>query len=400
MMPRYYFFFLFFPLFIFSAVTAQQDTLQHADNGKDTIKHVPKFSVKGYVKYMEQISFGADPTNILTDDLIHNRLNFKYDPDEHFHLRLEVRNRIYYGDLVKSYPGFAALVTASDQTYDLSKNWINKNSVLFNSTIDRASAEYTGGRWDITVGRQRINWGINTVWTPNDIFNTFNFFDFDYEERPGRDAARVQYVLNTASSLEVAFAPGKTNDQNIGALMYHRNQWGYDFQGFAGECRQDLCAGAGWAGNIKGAGFKGEVSYFTPYQHAGDSAALAASISFDYAFKNGLYILASGLYNSSAKDSSLNIAQLSTETLSAKNIFPFRYTAFIQATYSFTPIFKGMLGAMYSPSGNSIIALPTLSYSIADNWALDLIGQCFFSEQGGKYQPLGNSIYLRIKWGF
>ncbi|MFI5151283.1 MAG: hypothetical protein ACHQRM_16245 [Bacteroidia bacterium] len=356
--------------------------------------------MKGYVKFMEQVSFGADATNLLTNELIHNRLNFRYDPDTRFHFRLELRNRIYYGELVQAYPGFANLVTASDQTLNLSQNWVNKNSVLMTSAIDRASAEYTSGKWDVTLGRQRVNWGINTVWTPNDIFNTFNFFDFDYEERPGRDAARVQYTLNTASSLEAAFSPGKTPGQDIGALMYRRNKWNYDFQEFAGVCRRDLCLGTGWAGNIKSTGFKGEVTYFTPYHSPGDSSALTASLSADYAFKKGLYLMVSGLYNSSANDSLVNIAKLITAQLSAKNIFPFKYTAFVQAMYSFTPILKGSMGVMYSPAGNSIIILPSLSYSIGDNWALDIIAQGFFSEQGGTYRPLGNSIYCRIKWGF
>lgn len=58
-------------------------------------------------------------------------------------------------------------------------------------------------------------------------------------------------------------------------------------------------------------------------------------------------------------------------------MFPFRYTLFAEASYSFSPIFKASLGGMYSLSGNSIIILPTLTYSIANNWVLDLIGQSF-----------------------
>ena len=375
-------------------------TIYSASAQNDTTKHTHQFTVKGYVKYLEQVSFAGSATDPLTNELIHNRLNFDYRPDEHFNFRLEVRNRLYYGELVKSYPGFDSLATSANETFNLSKNWIDKNAVLFNSTIDRASAEYIDKKWDITLGRQRINWGINTVWTPNDIFNTFNFFDFDYEERPGSDAARIQYALNSSSSLDLAVSPGKTSDQDIGALMYHLNKWNYDYQVFSGICKRDFTAGAGWAGNIRGAGFKGEVSYFTPYQHFSDSASLAATLSLDYGFKNGIYILVSGLYNSLGKDSLLNIASLTSESLSAKDIFPFKYTLFAEVSYSFTPVFKASLGGMYSPAGNSVIILPSLTFSIADNWALDLIGQSFFSEQSGSYRPLGSSIYLRLKWGF
>lgn len=375
-------------------------SLHSAYGQNDTLSHIHKLTLKGYIKYLEQVSFTGNATKLQTNELLHNRLNFRYQPDEHFTFRLEIRNRLYYGDLVRSIPDFASLVTSSDESFNLSENWVNRNAVLFNSTIDRLSAEYLSGKWDITLGRQRINWGINTVWTPNDIFNTFNYFDFDYEERPGSDAVRVQYDFNASSSLDLAVSPGKAANQNIEALMYHLNRWNYDFQLFSGIYHQDFTAGAGWAGNIKGAGFKGEISYFTPYHNFSDSPSLAASLSVDYGFKNGIYLIVSGLYNLKGSDSIPDIAQLTSESLSARNIFPFKYTSFAELSYSFSPLLKGSAALMYSPGGNSLIFLPDATYSIADNWVLDLIGQSFFSEQNGSYRPFGNSIYMRIKWGF
>lgn len=377
---------------------AQTDTTKQA--ATDTGKKTHKFTVNGYLKYLEQLSYTTDITKLRTLDLIHNRLNFKYEPDDHWTFKLEFRNRIYYGDEVAEYPGFAALETGGEGAVNLSENWVNRNSMLFNTTIDRANAEYVNGKWDITLGRQRINWGISTVWTPNDIFNSFNYFDFDYEERPGSDAARVQYNLTSSSSLDAAFSPGRTPMQNVGALMYHFNKWGYDFQAFSGVYQQNFTAGGGWAGNIGGAGFKGEVSYFAPSHGVADSASVEASLSFDYSFQNGVYVLVSGLYNKLGNDQLINITQLTNSTLSAKNIFPFRYTLFAQTSYSFSPIFKASLGGMYSLSGNSLIVLPSVTYSIADNWVLDLIGQSFYSRQNGSYGPLGNSIFIRLKWGF
>jgi len=382
-------------LFCYYGAGAQNDTIKQS--AIDTAK-AHKVTVNGYIKYLEEGSFVDNLSDIKTLGLIHNRLNFKYQPDDHFTYRLEVRNRIYYGALVKDYAGFAQLVTGQDGVLNLSRNWVNNNGVLFTSNIDRASAEYINGKWDVTLGRQRINWGISTVWTPNDIFNTFNYFDFDYEERPGSDAARVQYNINPSSSLDFAVSPGKTTRQNIAAMMYHFNKWDYDFQLFSGIYQQNFTAGAGWAGNIKDAGFKGEVSYFASSR--ADSAAVVASLSVDYAFKNGIYVMVSSLYNSLGKNNLISITQLTASTLSAKNIFPFQYTLFAETSYSFSPIFKASLGGMYSLSGNSIIILPTLTYSIANNWVLDLIGQSFYSQQNGSYHPLGNSIYLRVKWGF
>ncbi len=366
----------------------------------DTTTRNRKFTLRGYVKYLEQASFVRNAADGMTDGLIHNRLNFRYQPDSNLNFRLEVRNRMYYGDLVRNTPGFAGLVAGPEGAVNLSKNWVDQRAVLLNSTIDRASAEYVKGKWDITVGRQRVNWGINTVWAPNDIFNTFNYFDFDYEERPGADAARIQYNINNSSSLEFAASPGKSSRQDIAALMYHYNKWGYDVQLFSGIYRQDIAIGGGWAGNISEAGFKGEISYFTANRQHTDTAAVVASVSLDYAFKDGVYVLFSGLYNGLGTDSTLDITRVAAEALSAKNIFPFKYTVFGEVSYSFTPILKAMFGAMYSPTGNSVVLLPTITYSMADNWMLDLVGQSFLSAQNGNYGSLGNSIFLRIKWSF
>ena len=52
--------------------------------------------------------------------------------------------------------------------------------------------------------RQRINWGQTLVWNPNDIFNAYSYFDFDYIERPGSDAIRLQYYPDYSSAIEMA----------------------------------------------------------------------------------------------------------------------------------------------------------------------------------------------------
>jgi len=365
----------------------------------DSSKPAPKILMAGYIKYLQQGSF-ADNSGLATEELIHNRLNFHYTPNDQFKIRLEMRNRLYYGDISKNTPGFDSLVTAENGFLNLSHNWINHNGTLFNTTIDRASVEYNQGKWDITAGRQRINWGINTVWTPNDIFNTFNYFDFDYEERPGTDAARVQYNMNGASSIELAVSPGKTASKNVAALMYHLNKWEYDFQFFTGIYQQNITAGLGWAGNIKEAGFKGEISWFSPFRQNPDIQSLVASLSFDYGFKNGIYLLVSGLYNNNGSDSIPNLVALTSASLSAKNIFPFKKTICTEISYPFSPICKGSLALMYSNSGNAIILYPTLTFSLGNNWVADAIAQSFFASENGNYKALGNSMYLRVKWVF
>ncbi len=54
----------------------------------DTTARTHKFTLNGYIKYLELVSFSNEPTELLTNSEIHNRLNFRYQPNEHLNFRL------------------------------------------------------------------------------------------------------------------------------------------------------------------------------------------------------------------------------------------------------------------------------------------------------------------------
>ena len=72
------------------------------------------------------------------------------------------------------------------------------------TNFDRANVKWTLDKFELTVGRQRINWGQNLIWNPNDIFNAYNFFDFNYVERPGSDAVLMELFTGDFSSVQLA----------------------------------------------------------------------------------------------------------------------------------------------------------------------------------------------------
>lgn len=358
-----------------------------------------KLFLSGYVKNLHEFTFIDKLDQLQWTNFLHNRLNFKYIPSDKITVRLEFRNRLFYGDNVKNLFGFSEFISQDYGVVDLSWNVIDDGSLLFNTTIDRALINYTKGDWDITLGRQRVNWGMNLAWNPNDIFNTYNLLDFDYEERPGSDAIRIQYYLGDFNKIEVAAKKGRRKDDHIVAAMYKFNTGSYDIQLITGVYQKDWVVGAGWAGNLKNAGFKGEVTYFVPYENYFNSEnVLSASVSVDYGFKKGLYINSSILYNSTDNEALNTLGTLVYTNLSAKNLMPFEFSGFLQLAKEFTPIFKGTFSTIYSPTNHSVIIMPSLGYSIATNWELDFTGQSFF--QFEDYITLGNSLFLRLRLSF
>lgn len=356
-------------------------------------------TLSGYVKNLQQFQFVDNLDQLQWTTFLHNRLNFAYAPAKSIAFRLEFRNRIFYGDAVAHIPGFSDLMTLDNGWLDLTSNIAENGHLLIVSAIDRASVRFTKGNWDITVGRQRVNWGRNLIWNPNDIFNTYNFLDFDYEERPGSDALRLQYYTGDFSRLELAAKKGRTKDDHIVALLYGFHKWSYDFQLISGIYQNDWVMGLGWAGNVKNMGFKGELSYFVPRKDYQDNEdVLSASISMDYGFKNGLYLYASALYNGSTLNQNGGIENLALTAITAKNLMPFEFSSYVQLAKDFSPIFSGSMGTVYSPTNHSVIAIPTFTYSLATNWEIDLISQSFFEFKN--YRSLGHGIYFRLRWSF
>lgn len=357
-----------------------------------------KWSIDGYIKDLRTIIFQRGSEGLLIDNLLHNRINIDFLPSKQWTFTAELRNRLFYGQAVQQIPNYADLIETNDYL-DLSKVWLDESSVVGHSVLDRAYIDYHTSKWDITLGRQRVNWGINTVWNPNDLFNAFSYVDFDYEERPGSDALRIQRYLGFASRAELALKAADNLDESVIAGLYRFNKWNYDIQFLGGIDQGDATLGMGWAGNIKTAGFKGEATYFHPYKTL-DSAAGDLSVSFalDYSFPNSTYVMFSGLYNTTGTDKST--ANFFSFNPSAKALSPYKYNLFTSVMYPFTPLLSGNMAIIYAPGPQATFINPGLSLSIATNWDLDLIGQLFLQEDNNIYVTEAQLIFIRLKWSY
>jgi hypothetical protein len=359
----------------------------------------PAFGFRGYVKDLQVFSFAGSFDSADWVQLIHNRLNFSYRLSDEWSARLEIRNRIFVGSQVKETPGFAEGIDAYPGYFDLSKTWVDTGAWVVHSVIDRLQLRYASGKWEVAAGRQRINWGLSTIWNPNDIFNAYNFLDFDYEERPGNDALRVQYFPSGNHVFDVAWRPGRKEKTSIAALRYGFNRAKYDWQLLAGVYQSDLVAGLAWAGSIGNTGFKGEFSYFHPQEHWTDTlGTVSFSVMADRTFANDWYLSASYLYTGQPLD--YTGGSIFSGNLTAKSLFPFRHSVYAGTTKVFNPALQGSVAVVYSPTNHSLILFPVVAYNSGQSWDLDLTAQAFFARQGGRYTSIGSAVFFRAKWSF
>jgi len=357
------------------------------------------FSVNGYVKYLPSyLDYNLKPNKLIPPSmlesqkihLIHNRINLRGYYGNNFSLGFEFRNRMMFGDL--------QTIQSDNGLVDMSFYIFNEKNFILHSMIDRLWIKYQKNKLEISLGRQRVNWGINTIWNSNDLFNAYNFIDFDYIERPGSDVLRIIYSGDNLSSFEFIYMPNRSG-RNIYAGMYKLNKIGYDFQLLAANYFDDLVLGGGWAGNIKKAGFKGELSYFINNNF---NNTLSLSTSLDYSFKNGYYLLASYLHNSQGSNSPglLNFINITDNVLSPKNLMPSKNSYLLQISKSISPPINSSLTIMYGSGINFLFLSPNISYDINDKFDIGVIGQLFFMEDSGSLTNLLRGIYLQMRFSF
>ncbi len=358
--------------------------------------------VNGYLSEMPSIMFDKWENNWTYDNLIHNRLNFKWNNDSNkFNAILEIRNRLIIGESVNKIDQYPKIIDIDDGIVKLSINIASGNRYVLNTRIDRAYVDYTRGRFQIRVGRQRINWGQCIVWNPNDLFNTSSFLDFDYIEKPGSDAVRLQYYSSSTSSLELAIKADKSH-KITSAALFRFNKWNYDFQFLGGILDgQDLTFGAGWSGNIMGASFRGECSYFHPKHNFADtSGVFSISLGSDYTFRNSLTIQAEMLYQNSKKSLIGNFAGYYSMTLSPKELSFTDLSLMIQGSYPITPLINISTAIMYFPKVEGFYIGPSLAWSLLENVELSVIVQSFAGKFVKERSDYFNMGFIRLKWNF
>ena len=357
----------------------------------------PKVEIGGYVKFLNTTSLSDALDESLVDNLIHNRINLKWYINPKWTFITEMRNRIFWGDSYRLNPFFENQIDLGAKDFlDLSFALFRSSNFLGHSALDRAFVEYVDDKWIVKLGRQRINWGINLIWNPNDVFNAYNFVDFDYEERPGSDALRIQYNYSFASSIEVVFNPSKISNEQSYAALWKTNKWNYDFQLLSGKVNRDLVIGGGWAGNLGLWGFKGELVLASNLDTEPNS--FSATIGLDYAYENGTYVSLGYLY-SNIDSGSFN--DLFNAQISFKKLFPYPHSIFNQWQFQITPLINGGGSFIFSPGKDNLVFFnPSFSTSISQNVDFDLIGQIIFVDQNDRFDSPFQSIYLRLKYSF
>jgi hypothetical protein len=373
-------------------------------NAQDQVefKWKDKISFSGYLRYMNSSSvINSDST--IKDNLIHNRLRIKLDLNSRFNAVVEMRNRAFFGQATKINPNLGNILNNDLGEFDLSFVPYDQKELVIHSIFDRAYIKYSSDKWELRIGRQRINWGVNLAWNPNDLFNAYSLIDFDYQERLGVDALRLQYYIGEMSTIELSAQPGMSIDESIFAGLWKFNLNGSDFQFLFGNYYEDVAIGFGLATNIKNAGVTIESTYFNPKNNSKISEGLSTSFSVDYSTKSGIYFNSSFLFNSlgsTKKSTDNNLFGSFLTDISAKRLMPSKLTYFTQVSGNFTPAINGSMTIFYMKGEEMLLIMPSITYEFKENLDTMLLAQLIYNQIESNFNSMGVGIFLRCAYNF
>ncbi len=271
---------------------------------------------------------------------------------------------------------------------------------------------------DLTVGKQQISYGTGYAWNPTDILNQKDQLDPTYEQT-GHDAMRLDARITRNLNIMALYSPGKnwkysTLMGRIKALL-----GGYDVSftalttlwnttDFYASDPQDTylnylpveetrnLLGFDIFGQLAGFGVWGEIG-FNDMQYLDDF--WEAIFGFDYTFRNGLYFLAEGYYNSEAPESSDEYTLTHwIRYLTGESKTLGQAQAYIYSHYPLTDLITIGGSVIGCVSDESAAVVPQVNYSLFQNVELTAFGNLFLGDEGTMYsKDMGNGGMLRLR---
>ena len=338
---------------------------------------------------------------------VHNRLNMGWQFAPKWRLDAGMRNRVFAGDPL-DVPFYGEGMGYDDGCVDLTWNVVDESDVLFNVAFDRLAITFETDRLCLRLGRQRVNWGQTFVWNPNDLFNAYSFFDFDYIERPGCDAFRGTYYHGPTSFTEVVVSMDSHDD--VTAALLHHGLWGnFDYQVMGGmQGSDDWVVGGAFSGYIRDFNVRAEWAYRYPFDpDPGEKGVFEVSLGADYIFHVGeksLVAQAEVMYNDMGNPFSFDnlTAVLQDVNLSSLNLSTMNgWNAVGMLLYPATSRLNLSASGMYMDGLHMGFAGFMADYSLGSNFDLSFISQYFTT--AGEHYPIDVRLwfgYVRLKFSF
>jgi hypothetical protein len=286
-------------------------------------------------------------------------------------------------------------------------NWtgfpIDETSASLRLRIENLSVTWNGP-FDIQAGRQPLTLGTSHFISVLDVIAPFAPGDLDATYKPGVDALRIHTSLGAAGEAEI-IGVGSNRWKDSALLGRVRtSKFGTDVEAVGGKFRNRGFGGIGWDGEIKSAGFWGEIAFFERKKdfenlYGGwEKAAFSGIAGIDFYFPHDTLIGAAFLHQDFGVRNPSDLAKAYTDA-------PFRegWLFLGSARYGIVtfhcqlhPLVNADITGIVNLIDSSTLWQPKLTVNISDNSDLSFYG---WMPSGIKPGQKGLAVDIRSEFG-
>jgi hypothetical protein len=295
-------------------------------------------------------------------------------------------------------------------------------------------------RFELSIGRQRVAWGVGRLWTPIDRFSALLPLNIQPDITPGIDSIDARYNFDGFNYLQAVYAPGDERDEQRWAVRLHGVVLDADVSVMGGVFEQAPTVGADFTTNLW-EGTIGLEAVWTAPDHKvwmlddpgprklPDYWQAVVSYDRNLDLGTGLYVLVEYLYNGNALGTGSGRAGVLEPFFEATNTPPdpavgalvpgpyatgadqdiFGASRIVtlaehqigtQLGYDLTPELRGDFVLLVDASHGSAAFVPNLAYSPLGNLELTLGVQLFAGPTRSQYGASEPLVYLLLDWYF
>ncbi len=247
---------------------------------------------------------------------------------------------------IKNYNRLRLDLTLEDKEYDNSSVKLITDTDNYGISIYRGYFKYVDDKHLLSIGTQRIPFGVGRIWNPIDIFNPIDSNSIETGERKGTESIRYEYAINSVSNLDITYSKEKSSLRiksyldisDVALIVLNDDELNQDIIGY--EIEGQLLQ--------SGIELRSEGGYFKDKKL--DDTFYKYIIGAEYGFENSLTILGEYKYESQTKSDYFgSTISYNLNTLTYLNIL-----------------------AIKNLDDKSYIISPNLGYSLSDEMTLSI----------------------------
>jgi hypothetical protein len=330
-----------------------------------------------------------------TSTLQRLRLQLEASYTEALKAFLAYDNTILVSNLLKTSDFMTSQNRKRKQYLDLDQEILLEKNARWEHSLYRAYLDYRGDNLEVLLGRQQIPWGIGKFWTPTDVFNPYDPFSLEKQERLGSDAINIRYAPRDGLQTELVYAPqSKERDSRAGLRLRFYS----DIQEvgvIAVQKQEDKVIGLHFMRNIYKAGLRSEATFTDAHD---EPDYFRFMVNIDYTFANSLYLLGEYFYNGQGRRDK-NTYQRLRRTLGQIDFLGEDLFGLIIG-YDLTPLIRTDNYFIFNLLDGSVFINPEVSWSLLKNSELLAGGQFFSGNTSSEFGSYKDLFYLRWKTFF